>query len=105
MSEKTRTMELKYSMVRSTDALNLSFQPVQNGKTETPLRMRNRGNSDEVFLAPQGTDRGQGIGGKVPRADGSGSGWNGCGEPGWGDRPVECPGGEAVRVPPRLAFV
>ena len=40
-------------------------------------------------------------GGQIPGASGGGSRWNGGGESGRGDCPAECPGGEAVWLPPR----
>src|ERR1700694_3215096 len=54
-----------------------------------------------IFRVQPRPQREQRVGGEVPRAVGSGSGCDGGGEPGWGDRPAECSGGETVRIQPR----
>ena len=59
--------------------------------------------SARVFRDQPRPQREQGVGGEVPRAAGGGSGCDGGGEPGRGDRPAERPGGEAVRLSPRRA--
>ena len=52
----------------------------------------------------QGRGRASGTdGGPIPRAAGGGAGRDGGGEPGRRDRPAECSGREAVRLPPRRA--
>ena len=66
-------------------------------------RRRNPGDGgDPRHQRAQGRGKASGADGRpVPRAAGGGSGCDGGGEPGRGDRPAERSGGEAVRIPPR----